>query len=361
MAIKKVVGFITVSLTISPVWALDFVVQPRIDAGIIDYRLELEPVSQRSFTPDFDIGQTSNALLGAFDAQGPTDVETTINRTGFRVDDTLPFVNLGVTLFTDRWYADLSYLRAFDGKARVNDQQSVDFNVFSQGATVLGDVPFSRYSESIRADLDATADFDREEFNFTIGYAVTEQFAVFGGFRRSTTDLEARRRGNYSERYLLTSGDAVLLDSRLDAIYSDFSQTDFRQQGPFIGTAYTIPVDGNTLHGAINFNAAVSFLDAKLKSSINDSNFSDVSLVNNLTGEALPINDFPSPPVIEDFTGDAVGISLGVAWRGLTPVEGLTYGIGVNAYDYQFKSDRSDVGNISERAIRYQLGVAYQF
>ncbi len=347
-----------------PVGAFDRVVQPRIDAGIMDYRLEVDPVTQLDAIPNLDISLVDNPVLSDLGAQGAANLNTTRSQDGFRVADNLTFVNTGVTLFVDRWYTDFSYLRAFDGRSRRNWRESSNWDVLSQGATVLDEVEFDRFTSSRRVDFAVVDKFDRDEVNFTIGYAVTEYFSVFGGYRYSSIRLNSRQRGSISGHDTLTAGNVVLADVSFSALHSNLFKADFRQHGPFIGTAYAVPVNGQFLRGALNFNAAIAYQDARLKASISDLDFSEVSLVDNLSGQALPrTGDFLVIPELGTFSGDAVGISLGVVWRGLTAVEGLSYGVGVNAYNYQFTSDspREFVGNISERVIRYQLGVAYQF
>ncbi len=59
--------------------------------------------------------------------------------------------------------------------------------------------------------------------------------------------------------------------------------------------------------------------------------------------------------------GDALGLTLGLTWRGVTPVDGLNYSVGVSGYKYEFDADEKGTADIDEFAVLFKAGVAYAF
>ncbi len=238
--------------------ALDLTVQPRINTGAMYYEL---------------------------------DVEDT-----FKVDDTLPFVGGGATAFIDRFYVDFYAQGAFSGNDELQQLRGEDL---PPGVTI---------------------DWDRAEYSASAGYALTDRFSVFAGYRRSDMEFNLR----------------------------DGAFFDYQNDGPFLGANYGLPVNINEwLNGTLALNLAVARFAGEIE-------FSDV----------------PLPSV----TGDTVGFTAGAACIGnvIAPADsglfanGLNYTIGVDGYAYNFDQDNvnpADTGGneISETVLRGSVGLSIPF
>jgi hypothetical protein len=65
-------------------------------------------------------------------------------------------------------------------------------------------------------------------------------------------------------------------------------------------------------------------------------------------------------------TADTVGWTLGITWRGLTPIKNITYSLGLNGYQYRFDADNSSnvnetLPNVTETEVNLRAGVVYSF
>ncbi len=61
-----------------------------------------------------------------------------------------------------------------------------------------------------------------------------------------------------------------------------------------------------------------------------------------------------------DLEGDTVGISAGLAWNGLTVINGLTCLVGINGYHYEFDGVENSP-NFSEMVVRIDFGLSFTF
>jgi hypothetical protein len=165
-------GFVLVPST---AFALDVNVQPRINTGAMYYEL---------------------------------DVEDT-----FALDDVLPFIGGGATVFMDRFYVD----------------------VYGQGAYSGGDELQQLQGDDLAQPVDI--DWDRAEYSAAAGFLVTENLSVFAGYRRSETEFE------------LPDGDFF----------------DYENDGPFVGANYGWPLSLNEwLEGTLSFNLAAAQFDGEI-------------------------------------------------------------------------------------------------
>ncbi|MEE9412108.1 MAG: hypothetical protein V3V22_03545 [Methylococcales bacterium] len=111
------------------------------------------------------------------------------------------------------------------------------------------------------------------------------------------------------------------------------------------------------LIGIISFQSAIAlaFLDGQY-----DVEFGKI-VTNNNADELLPfdIQGFVKQQADGNSKGDSIGFSFGVTWRGLTPVEGLTYSVGASGYRYEF--DSNNAADFNETQARVDFGLAYAF
>jgi hypothetical protein len=129
----------------------------------------------------------------------------------------------------------------------------------------------------------------------------------------------------------------------------------FEYDGPFIGAVYGVPITKGFLDGVFAFNLAVAFLDGEVTET--QQNFS----VND-----GPPSDAQTKAVIK---GDSTGLTLGGSWNGATPIEGLSYTLGVDAYKYDFSGDKIELQgqtvpvdtSFDETVINLRVGAAYIF
>ncbi|MGI9301093.1 MAG: hypothetical protein ACR2RB_00070 [Gammaproteobacteria bacterium] len=254
--------------------------------------------------------------------------------------DTLPFVGGGLTFFANRFFVDLEIQQAFDG----NDDSRLINQNFLDGA---GPMPVATVLNTNTAQ---SADFDRTDFAVSLGYSVTDNFVVFAGYKRAETDFESDLNGTISG---FQANDLAPIPF-LTGTFTGKLDQEFDYDGPFVGANYTWDVG----LGALSGNIAVAAMDATV-----DLTFSDV-LVTTVTGAVVPVDlqglgESQGRGSFSDIDGDTIGLSLGLLWTGLTPVDALTYSLGVAGYRYDFES--SGTPDFSETQIRFDVGVAYAF
>lgn len=328
--------------------AVDFSFQPRLEAGMMYYSYEQDDLffTDQGVTPGLDM---NDELVFAPTTRvvGSTDVE---------FSDVMPFIGGGLTVFADRFFIDISGLKAYDGEDSDRQQTNITDTILWPAGVFDPVLPVTDVA-STSYDLDVDVDFDRTELNFSFGYAVTDRFVVFGGYRRSETDFDYKQQGIAEVSLVSTEP----LNLELVGDFSSRFSTTFEQKGPFIGGNYSWPIDKGVFRGTLSSNVAVAFLDAEIKQSTVEQSLNNAIVTDNLTGEMvaidLPLEAIPST----DFDGDTVGFTFGIAWRGLTSVDGLTYSIGVNGYSYNFDADDNFVADVSETQIKFQGGIAYSF
>jgi hypothetical protein len=56
-----------------------------------------------------------------------------------------------------------------------------------------------------------------------------------------------------------------------------------------------------------------------------------------------------------------LGFTLSLGWHGVTPLEHLTYSVGVGGYRYQFDLDEPGYSNIGESSVVCKVGLSYSF
>lgn len=281
---------VTQLLLCSSVSALDFHVEPRLNTGAMYY--EFEQQAAFSFTvPD--------------PVNNPTGVNTRGASSKVSFSDVMPFVGGGATVFLDRFFVDAYAQAAFNGKDTDTLQQAEFFtNVFE--------------------NREITREWDRQEYSFSAGYAITDNIAVFAGYRRSETDFE---------------DSTVIFDIGTQTSTPVDITVDYVQDGPFVGGNFQIPIEQGFLVGALAVNLGLAFMEGEGEQQIaGDGTFT--------------------------FEGDTVGLTAGLAWRG-SITDQLGYTLGVDGYRYDFDADNTEEGfeaaDFSETVIRGTVGLSYLF
>jgi hypothetical protein len=234
--------------------------------------------------------------------------------------DMMPFVGLGATAFADNGiYLDLYYQMAFSG----SDNDTIE------KLQPSGNSFFDSTSQLVRTDI--SRDWDRDEFSLTLGYALTENFALFAGYKRSET--------NFDEKNRITNVSTSVLESSTSTL-------DYVQNGPFIGGTYGWRIQrGGWLDGVLALNLGVAFINGEIDQ-----------------GTAA-----------QKIKGDTIGLTLGFGWTGrllegpgLFP-NGLNYTLAIDGYQYNFDADeKSKPGEIqgadfSETVLRFSAGISVPF
>ncbi|MEZ5583762.1 MAG: hypothetical protein R3F37_14335 [Candidatus Competibacteraceae bacterium] len=244
-----------------------------------------------------------------------------------------------MTFFVDRFFADFSIQYAFNGSASDTQRNSA----FTEGG--VGE--FSTFSSLERSD---DVDFDRTEYAISFGYAITDSWVVFAGYKKAETNFE-------SDFNATTRTDTVpILDVNQNITIATVDgelDYDVEQDGPFIGSSYGWRINKGAFDGTLAASLAFAFLDSKIKQKLK--NQTATFIFPEETGP-LPVADQKVPSL----EGDTVGLTVGFTWRGFTPVEGLTYSLGIQGYSYDFDSNET-LGEFTETAINFKAGVAYSF
>ncbi len=339
--------------------------QPRVDGGAMYYEYTQEAgtgfsaagVSTRGFGGGVGGGvEPGEVFLGA-------DALVVRSVSEFEISGVLPIVGVGGTFFVERFFVDVYAAHAFE----VSDTE----NSRRQQAESILDVPpgggFSASSNISETNTRHDVDFDRTEWQVSAGYAFTDHFAVYAGYKRATTDFDQDVLGDVTLESF-NPNSAI----RATGTVSFDVETEFEQDGPFVGATYGVPVDLWIFKGLVSANVAVAFLDGEVENRTSDQMFN--LEIRDTDNNGAPFQDsFAEPNIRSKLEGDAVGLSLGISWRGATPVKGLSYSLGVQAHKYEFDGDKAtsqvagsverriDEVDFDETAIYFRSGLSYLF
>ncbi len=318
---KTIFILIALSVFIAPANALDLRLQPRFKTGTQYYEFEQpEYVAQGKF-PN--------------------------SQSGIKYSGWLPFVSGGATFFVDRFFVDVDVQYMFAGKGGSN---------FS-GRNHTGDnnqlQAINHHVIEHNSWLDA--DFERFEWAVSAGFEVIDGLVVYGGYKHAKTNFKGNLNGSISGSQ---ADSPNLINPFLTGTTAGSVDLDFEYDGPFVGFNYGWKVNQGLLDGVLSFNFAVAFLESKTRLDL-----SDVDIKHPITGETLlPFDDLylldPSveKSVFKGIGGSSTGYSFGLGWQGLTPVNGLSYLMGVNGYHYEFTGNKA-----IENSVRINFGLAYAF
>ncbi len=285
--------------------AVDVAFRPRIETGVQYYQLH------------------------KFSGSGRTAVGDDNYTSSQTFESWMPMLRGGVTVFADRFFADVSVQGSYNG-SDTDDLTNVITNPSTGGSL----------TRQFRGD----ADFDRTEYALSVGYTFHDNWGAYGGWKWANTEIDQRLSGTQT----FVQGGASVPQSVIPE--SGKFEFNFKYNGPFVGGFYAWTVDSGPITGSLVANAAVAFLSGET---------GNVKYTDRVVG-GVPLADASLP---NDFTGDTVGLTLGLTWNGTTNVEGLTYSFGVDAYQYNFDANRSDQGvsDFRETVANIRVGVAYTF
>lgn len=235
-----------------------------------------------------------------------------------QLEDTLPFLGIGATLFFGDFYFDLYGQSSFSGS---DSSVLLGNTIEPDGGGSFNYVPFRRPIDS---------DWDRTEYSLTVGYAVTRQFKLFTGFRGSETSFDL-------------TGTSTNLQNDFTLPFT--VDIDYSQNGFFVGGNYAWSINENKpeswLRGAISINAGLTFVDGEID-------------------EKFAFEGFD--PVNSKREGDTLGLVVGIAWNGYLGkmfANDFYYTAGVNSYRYDFEADNPSVdADFSERVLQFTLGLS---
>lgn len=317
-------------------------IQPRIETGLLYY--------------EYSQDATTATVLSTSQVPG-----LNISQEKFSFKDTMPFASGGLTVFADRFFLDLSALTTLsDG----NDSDQVSYSNFIEGTTDVFDTAFT----SVESDFNA--DFDRDEYAISLGYGVTEQLAVFGGYKWAKTDFKTKGRGPGG--ILFTPGifppEFGFPTDRTNGngVFEAETDFDFEYDGPFVGINYGLEVNAGLLEGTLSFNFAAAFLDGKSKVK-NDRQTLTITEIDGVPVNPILLDQLGgiAPTVSVESEGETVGLTFGIGWRGFTPIENLTYAVNVSGYKYEFDADNQggalEDPDIDETALAFRVGLGYAF
>jgi len=284
-------------------YTLDLTIEPRVQAGIMDYQFEQKPA----------------ALGGSSKSKDH----------GFKLVSSMPFVGIGTTLFLSQFFLDVYGQKAFSGSDSATNKLE---------------------DEEVSFDFIVDSDIEREEYSVSVGYTLGSQWALFGGYRAAKTQF------NNSDIYReVVAKDALLVAN------SKYSPS-FKQNGFFFGGAYAFPV---LKHAVVTFNVAFAILEGKYDSR-NTLSIQGVDSEGELLldpDDGTPIFDDTVKRGV-DHSGDTVGLNFGASWKGRIG-ERVGYSLGINGYSYDFDNKSGDEGkflaDLSESVLRFSGGLSYQF
>lgn len=273
----------------------DMTFQPRAYVGYADYSLESGTFDFIFRNPDGSINET---LTGSGKGKVSLDVEKHVK---LQINGVL--WGIGGTIAAGNFFGDFYY------QSTLNDTAYSDEDV----PIIIEDIPFNAHY----GDVDAQHD----DWALSLGYIVTKQWAIFAGYKAGNTEWDQNYRLN-----VLSSSDSIN-NGNLNA--------SFDQDGPFLGTSYSVPIGP----GALTFKAAYAYLDGTYKWS---------------TTEVIQ-PPFDPVTVLQrvKLDGNSSAFSLGLSWT-QSLSDNMGYSIGANYHRYKF--DMSGASAISSENAPYASG-----
>jgi hypothetical protein len=153
--------------------AVDFGFQPRLEAGMLYYKYVQDAGT--------DLETNSGGLLPGL----PDNTLNFSNQSKLEFKDVLPFVSGGGTTFINRFYIDLAAQYAFDGHDTAQ----------TRSAEFFGETPNEAF-QFAEADF-WDSDFNRIDLGLTVGYVLTENFAIYAGYKYAKTEFDIKRSGEF--------------------------------------------------------------------------------------------------------------------------------------------------------------------
>lgn len=336
--------------------------QPRVYGGVTYYEYEqdgiggTQPVDVSGFFPNARIlNSTVSSQLS-----------------DFRVRGTFPTVSGGGTLFVDRFFIDAYGQHAFTDSDDDSQEEFASSTVVVSQDVFPGQAILSSGTSDVLARSNFGVELDRTEWNVSGGYALTDHLAMYAGYKQADTDFDFEDvRGTLDATTVITTVPTppfpgvppTVAVTTVSGTFTNDTETEFEQDGPFVGATFGLPLNAWIFDGLLAFNAAVAFLNGDVTQRV--TNFI-------LTVDGV---NTPLPSSTSTVEGDTIGISLGLSWRGVTPLQGLSYLLSIDGHKYDFDGDpartRFDDGSpelvgaegieFDEFSISFRAGFAYAF
>lgn len=320
---------IVVSLLPTFVYALNFNIEPRVQTGVLDYVFEQKqieiPAEGLPYT-DSDgtevivpVGETYTDSDGSSITNAGTPGDKSIDD-GFKLISLMPLLGVGTTVFANRFFLDFYFQKAFSGSDIATNTQGYYYE--STGPSL--------------EDFVIDSDFERKESSLSFGYALSDQWVLFTGYRMAETSF----------------ADSISFDDKGTNARTrarEERNISFAQDGFFLGSTYVYSFQE---YSAITFSAAVAVLEGEYDSRGH--------VIREQTGSVDSRPQITSEETGFDQKGDTVGLNLGVTWKGRM-AEKIGYSVGVDGYSYDFEAKTPDVPDISETVLRLSAGLSYQF
>jgi hypothetical protein len=313
-----------------------FSVQPRLEVGIMTYSFESEKISETLLTEPVLFNNGFNFSQEAFEYK-----------------DNLSFVGIGGTFFFKRFFLDLSGQYAFDG----HDSETAAFS--SYGVVSYDEENQYMNTAYLSAEPEYDVSFNRRELAVSLGYAIGSRTSLFAGYKWTSTYFDTTYEGTYSVVNYNSDSD---LDGKSGGRVWGDAEFKFEYEGPFVGVVQGWKFSPfRWFKGVFTANLALAYLQGEVilekQTGYMAATWKDDQ---QLPEVAVP---FESGGIANRFDteGDSLGLTLGIAWRGETAVDGLSYNIGVHGYRYEFDSQDNGQSAINETAVVYKLGMTYAF
>lgn len=170
----------------------------------------------------------------------------------------------------------------------------------------------------------------RQDFDLTLGYSLTPNWAIFGGYKSGKTEMEFTSRESLDEGTPITQQESYL------------------QKGPYVGVSYSFHFEKA---GSLNISLAYADLNAtnnfKANTDVEEEEEDDDIEFDDLTGQVK---------------GDMRGFSFSVAWT--MPLSSrllFQSKFKINDYKQDLKVDGVEFNDINESFTYLHVGLAYVF
>lgn len=226
--------------------------------------------------------------------------------------------------------------------------EKLDHNISFPSASIpialtMGNWQLSLNASSTLADADIAEEEDigkasRRDLDLTLGYRMTKNWSIFGGFKYGKTEMSFIPRDIDEE-----------IDEEEDSQQNTFALTSesYLQKGPFIGASYSWQFEKA---GSFNVSLAYAFLGATNNFSANtdeEEEAEELTEFDDLTGQVK---------------GDTQGFSYGVSWT-MPLSNNLLFQTRFKINDYQqdIVVDGERFEDIDETFTTFHVGLAYVF
>jgi hypothetical protein len=262
----------------------DITFQPRAYGGYANYDL-----NSSTFTFITAEGRSSTSPL-IIDQQGHDKLQFS----GF-------IGGIGGTIASGRFFGDFCYQSTPNKTAYSNTEQ-------------LGDTRDIFYS-------DVNAKYS--DWALSLGYMITDQWSLFTGYKSGKTE--------WDDSFLNVP--SPLVEDKYPVTQYAKLDTNFEQNGPFLGTSYSFPIGP----GVLTFKVAYAYLDGTYKTNWRSETY-------------FLLNGEPSSYTLSSqgkLDGNSNAYSFGIFWTQLLN-DSLGLAIGANYHRYSFDLSGSFSGDFTE-------------